>query len=132
MKSPVLFYDGYCALCNYWVKFLLKHKGSKVIYVATLESETLAELSKMGIQIPNIDSALFWDGKVLHTKSDVAIQMLKFSKGGWYWFGKFISLFPQFLRNFGYDILATVRYKVFGQFKECPVLPAEFRSSFLP
>jgi predicted DCC family thiol-disulfide oxidoreductase YuxK len=132
MKSPILFYDGYCALCNFWVKFILKHKGNNVVYVATLESETLAELSRMDISIPNIDSALFWDGKTLHTKADVAIQLLKYSNGTWNWLGKFISLFPRFLRNFGYDILAAVRYKVFGQYKECPILPEEFRSSFLP
>lgn len=131
MESPVLFYDGYCALCNFWVKFLYTKPTKQFIYFATLESEALANLRRSGVEIPSVDSALYWDGQSLYTKADVAIQLLRQCKGGWRLLGKFISLFPPFLRNFGYDGIAAIRYKVFGKYESCPIPPPEVQKHFL-
>jgi len=132
LKSPVLFYDGYCAFCNYWVKFLLKNSRHGEVFFATLESKALVDLAKIGTVIPEIDSALFWDGELLFTKSDVAIQALKYSKGGWKFVGKLISIFPRFFRDFCYDKIASIRYRIFGRYDQCPLIPAEYQNRFLP
>ncbi|MBX7181843.1 MAG: DCC1-like thiol-disulfide oxidoreductase family protein [Bacteroidia bacterium] len=131
MESPVLFYDGYCVFCNFWVKFLYSKQKRQTIYFASLESETLSKLSSLGVEVPLVDSAFYWDGKRLYSKSDMAIQVLRQCYGIWYILGFFLGIFPRFIRNFGYDCIATVRYKVFGKFDACPVPPPEVRNLFL-
>jgi predicted DCC family thiol-disulfide oxidoreductase YuxK len=44
-----------------------------------------------------------------------------------------LSVVPRGLRDFVYDFIARIRYRVFGKREDlCPIVPAELRARFDP
>ena len=43
-----------------------------------------------------------------------------------------LTLIPRSLRDAAYNLLARVRYRLFGRFDTCPLPPPEVRARFLP
>lgn len=131
-EELIVFYDGYCILCNKSIQFLLKQDVHKKLFFATLQSEIakqilLSEGSNFG-SIP--ESVVFYDGKKVFTKSDAVIEALKQSNGNKSWLS-YIKIFPKFLRDFVYDIIARNRYKWFGKSVSCVLPPEKWKERFL-
>jgi predicted DCC family thiol-disulfide oxidoreductase YuxK len=53
--------------------------------------------------------------------------------GGLKALGGTLALIPRPVRDFGYDFVARIRYRVFGRRDEvCPLVPPELRKRFDP
>lgn len=130
-----LFYDGTCGLCHGAVKFALEHDASRRAFrFAPLQGSTFERLidptTRAGL--PDSVVVLTTDGKVL-VRSDAAIHLLRRIGGGWGAFGAAVSIVPRAIRNWAYDRVAAVRYRIFGRNKElCPVMTPEERKQFDP
>ena len=52
--APVVFYDGHCLFCNFWVRTLLKYDRKKVFLFAPLIGKTATSyFNSKGIEIPD-------------------------------------------------------------------------------
>ena len=130
-KKHIILYDGECSFCSFWVKFLLKRDKKDQFRFASLQSMTGIYYTDMHNINENIDSVILInkDGTCL-IKTNAVFEIL-YLLGG---LGKFLyglKIFPRFTRDFFYDIIAKMRYKLFKR-KACELpLNINYKSKFL-
>ena len=130
----IVFYDGYCVLCSKSIDFILSRARLAKFRFASLQSEFSQEiLSKKGYptaSIQNHSNIVYLQHNVLKIKSDAVLSIL-WDLSGIYKVTCLVYLLPRFLRDFAYDRLAKVRYKVFGKRDTCRVPTPDETSRFL-
>jgi predicted DCC family thiol-disulfide oxidoreductase YuxK len=129
----MLFYDGHCALCHGAVKFVLKHdRSGNAFRFAPLGGETFESRvpADRRTALPDSIVVLTGDGRLL-VRSDAFVHILHRLGGMQKVLGSTLALVPRPVRDFGYDFVARVRYKIFGRRDEvCPLVPLELRKRF--
>ena len=130
----IVFYDGYCVLCSKSIDFILTRDHLAKFRFASLQSEFSQKiLSRKGYptaNIQNISNIVYLQHNVLKIKSDAVLSVL-WDLGGIYKISCLCYLFPRFARDFAYNRLAKVRYKVFGKRDTCRVPTPDEISRFL-
>jgi predicted DCC family thiol-disulfide oxidoreductase YuxK len=131
----MLFYDGYCGLCHRAVKFVLKHdKTGKAFRFAPLQGETFSAFvpEKKRAGLPDSIVVRTRDGALL-ARSAAFIHILRRLGGGWRVLAAILGVVPRALRDAVYDLVARVRYRIFGRRDDvCPIVSAELRKRFDP
>lgn len=132
-KPEILFYDGHCGLCHRAVRFVLAEDREGTLFrFAPLQGETFQRLVTPDQQktLPDSVVVMTADEKLL-ARSDAFLHILRRLGGGWKVLAVVLSLIPRALRDFVYDFVARVRYRVFGRRDDlCPVTPPELRRRF--
>lgn len=132
----IIFFDGVCSLCNYFVDFLIRRDSAKTFYYAPLQGYAAKErlpLSRIkgnGLSGPSFTSVVYLKNGVMRTHSDAVIQILHDLGGAWR-LVTLLRILPAFLRDKVYSVIATNRYRWFGQRETCRVPTAQERSRFL-
>lgn len=133
VKSPsdkfILFYDGECAFCSFWVNFIWERDQNKVVFFAPLQGET-AQNFISDTHRKQLDTVVFYYEGTLLTKSEAILTALKqihYAPDLVF----LLNLIPKKIRNFVYDIIARHRYKLFGKQPICPLPSEEFRQQLL-
>jgi predicted DCC family thiol-disulfide oxidoreductase YuxK len=132
----LLLYDGVCALCNGVVQFLLKHDRLERLRYAPLQSALGREI------LGRLDIHTFPDGVLLLTdalrlqerlyqRSDAVAAALKLLAAPWRLLGRLVTLVPRPLREFGYGVIARLRYRILGRYDTCPLPPLNQRRKLL-
>ena len=133
MATERLFYDGTCALCHGAVRFVLaRDRDGSAFRFAPLDSEAFRRAAPPALRATLPDSLVVEtaDGTLL-TRSDAVIRVLERLGPPWRPLGRLARLVPRVLRDALYDLVARVRYRVFGREPEaCPVIPKQLRSRF--
>jgi len=132
----LLLYDGVCALCNGVVQFLLKHDRQEKLRYAPLQSTIGREvLDRFGIRAFPDGVMLLTDAlkprERLYKRSDAVAAALKLLPAPWRLLGRLVTLVPRSLREFGYGIVARLRYRIFGRYDTCPLPPLDQRRKLL-
>ena len=121
-KKIIIFFDGYCILCNKTIDFLISQDKKQKFLFATLQSKTATNmLNEIGFQekqIKNLNTIVYFKNGTFKIKSNAVLTILS-DLGGIYQFTKIFYLIPLFLRNLIYDQIATNRYKWFGKRTTC-------------
>lgn len=130
MDKPVavVLFDGECGLCNGSIRFVLKHESGPDLRFASLGSDAANRL--LGGQVDFPDSVIFVTGDQVLTRSDAVMEILRYLKAPWCW-GRVLRFVPRGLRDFGYDLIARIRYRIFGRVEHCTIPDARTRSRFL-
>ena len=133
MKSefPVIFFDGFCNLCNGAVQFTIKKDHKNIFRFASLQSDYAEKaLAPFAIAPKQGDSfVLFEDGKV-YQRSTAALRVARQLSGLWPLLYAFIVV-PRFIRDAIYNYVAKNRYKWFGKKESCWVPTPELKEKFL-
>ena len=124
MTNRVIFFDGYCVLCNSSVDFLISRDKRDNFRFASLQSDKAAKiLSEFDID-PNIlanpDTVIYLRNGDLKFKSDAAIHIISDLGGGFSLFKSLIFL-PKSLRDFAYNLVSRKRYSLFGKNESCRI-----------
>jgi predicted DCC family thiol-disulfide oxidoreductase YuxK len=128
-KHPILFFDGYCGLCNGFVDFVMARDRKKTFRYATLQGSTAARLlSPQDTQ--NMDSVVVYVQTQKYKKSRAVFQVFTDLGGAWQWLTVFGFLPTAFL-DFIYDVVARNRYSWFGKRDSCRLPTKEERALFL-
>ena len=125
----IVFFDGLCPFCHFWVQFLLKRDLNKEFLFAPLQGETARELLSSELMSVNT-IVLLEDRKKFYTKSNAILRIIKILGG----FRKILFIFkliPTSIRNFFYDIMARNRFVLRKPLKHCPVPKPDLASRFL-
>ena len=131
MDRQIIFFDGVCNLCNNSINFIIDRDKNQVFRYAPLQSDFAKEqLIPKGANPDKLDSIiLLKDGKVYH-KSSAALQIARNLSGAWSLLAG-LMIFPKFIRDFVYDIIAKNRYKWFGKRDECRIPTPELKKLFV-
>ncbi|MQG51900.1 MAG: DUF393 domain-containing protein [SAR202 cluster bacterium] len=120
----IVFYDGYCILCNRTIDFVIKYDKKEKILFASLQSDyaisTLSKLKYKSENIKNIDNVIYLQNTILKIKSDAILSILS-DMGGIYHLSKIFYCIPRFIRDYLYDQIAKRRYKWFGKRNTCRI-----------
>lgn len=133
--TELLFYDGHCGLCHRAVKFVLKHDRSGTAFrFAPLQGATFQS------RVPPEKRATLPDSVVVLTsrgqlliRSNAFLHILRRLGGGWGFLAALLSVIPRPLRDAVYNIVARIRYRIFGRQDDlCPIVPPDLRARFDP
>lgn len=133
----VVFFDGICNLCNWFVDFLIVRDTNRVLRFAPLQGKTAKErlgrfLVDNSAANGDPDSIVVAAGTTILVRSDAALHVLTKVGGGWAMVARILQFFPRFLRDGIYRVVASVRYRLFGRRDSCRVPSPDERESFLP
>lgn len=132
----LILYDGVCGLCNRLNRFVLPRDRDGAFRFASLQSaygrrflgrfgRDAADLNTFYV-IENFES----DGATLLEKTYAAFFVLKVIGGLWRVL-TVLRVLPLRLLNWGYDLIARSRYRVFGRYESCPLPRAEYKDRFI-
>ena len=129
---PLVLFDGVCNFCNYWVNFAIKRDKKAKLRFTPIQGEIAKKiLQEFNIHPDSLSSVILIDNGKAYTQSSASIRICKYLDGGWKVFYVLI-IFPKFLRDFVYNIIARNRYKWYGKKEECMVPHDDIRKRFLP
>ena len=132
----LLLYDGVCGLCDHLVQFVLARDTNGVFDFAPLQSATgRAAVAHEGGDPGALTSFyVVRDYRTPSPRSLVKGRAAVFVAQalGWPWRGlALVGVLPTWVLDFGYDIVARYRYRIFGRFEQCMLPRPEQRKRFI-
>lgn len=132
---PVLLYDGVCGVCNSAVRTILRFDPDGTLRFAALDSDFARAIFDRHPAIAGVDSVVFVDepghpAERVAVRSAAALRVVDYLGGPWNAL-KVARVIPAPLRDWLYDKIAEVRYRVFGKYETCPLPSPEVRARFV-
>src|SRR6185503_1230975 len=125
-----LFYDGDCALCNHCVQYVIEHERGEELLFSSLQSDfAKQELAKYQYDFSQTNTMVLIKDNKVYFKSSAALTLNKFLKAPYSALYALI-IFPPFLRNWVYDIIARNRKNWFKK-EFCFVPDEKLRKRFI-
>ena len=132
----LLLYDGVCGLCDRLVQAVLARDRAEVFHFASLQSPAAKVVLERFGRNPDALNTLY----VVVNYQSAAPRLL--SKGnaalfvsdtlGWPWkAARLLGVLPRVVLDWGYDLVARHRYRVFGRFDQCVLPRPEHRDRFV-
>ena len=125
----IIFFDGLCPFCHFWVQYILKKDQNNKFLFAPLQGKIANEqLPSVFLSVDTI--VLLEDKKRIYTKSDAILRIINILGG----VRKILLVFkvvPTFLRNILYDLFARNRFVIRKPLEHCPLPKPDVASRFL-
>jgi len=127
----VVLYDGVCALCNRFVRFVLARDRAGVFRLAPLQGPLGNRVqAEATLQTIYVLADYGSPAERLLTKARAVLFVL--NAFGWPWkAAAIVRVFPVAWLDRAYDLVARHRYRVFGQYDVCPLPRPEHLSRFI-
>jgi len=130
-EPPIIFFDGVCNLCNWFVQFVIRHDKRGIFKFASLQSDYAASLPALSDKVGNsLSTVVLQDGDRYYFKSAAALRIARMLGFPFSLAYVFIIL-PVPLRDAIYDWVANNRYAWFGKLDACWLPTPELKSRFL-
>ena len=131
----MLLYDGPCRFCDWTVRVILAQDGHGSMRFAQLQGAFARDVLARHSEVRGVDSLILIEHLAgveerLFVRSDAALRIAEYLGGTWR-LARPLRLVPRPLRDWGYDLFARYRYRLFGRYDACPVPPPEVRARFL-
>jgi predicted DCC family thiol-disulfide oxidoreductase YuxK len=132
----LLLYDGVCGLCDHLVQFVLTHDPGGRFDFAPLQSATGRQAVAREGGDPDALTSFYVvrDYQTAGARSLVKGRAALFVARtlGWPWrIAAAFAVLPTAVLDWGYDIVARYRYRVFGRFDQCVLPRPEQRKRFV-
>ena len=129
--APVIVFDGVCALCSRWVRFLLRFDRHGRYRFAAMQGAHGRRLMRAhGLDPDDPLSFLLVEQGHAHTDPEAIVRVLAGLGGPWR-LAALARLLPRRLRDRGYRWLARNRYRWFGRHGSCYLPSPEQVQRFL-
>jgi len=122
----IILFDGVCNLCHHLVSFLIKYDKTNIFHFAAQQTTAGENIIRQYDLIDDRKSIILIKEGLVYYKSDAIIEIAK-KLNGWPHLLKYGFLFPKFLRDGIYDLIAKNRYYLFGKKENCPIPSEEDR-----
>ncbi len=130
-QDPIVFFDGVCGLCSTSVDFFMRRDRHARLRFAPLQGETAAA-NLPDSDRENLNSMVcLLEGRRYH-RSSAVVQILRQIGGIWSIVAGALWVIPKPLRDLGYSIVASSRYRFFGKKETCRLPTPEERGRLLP
>ena len=132
LESPILFFDGVCNFCNSTVDWVWKRNKKQNLKFSSLQSEFAQDFLKQNnLETFDFSTLYFSQGGKIYKRSQAVFRIMRHFSGGWRILGSFLSIFPTFLTDPFYKLIANNRYKLYGKRDTCRLPTPEERDRFL-
>jgi predicted DCC family thiol-disulfide oxidoreductase YuxK len=123
--AGIVLFDGVCGFCDAAVRWLLRRDPEGRLRFAPLQGETAARLRARQPGIPEGLGTLVYvvesdGGERVYLRSEAVFRACAAISGSPRWVGILASL-PRSLTDFGYRLIAGLRYRVFGRLDACRI-----------
>ncbi len=131
LHEKVIFYDGLCNLCDFFVRNIIRFNSKKNLKFASLQSNYSKEVLGNEIFISNsLKTVIYKRGNEIFTKSDAIFEVSK-ELDFPIKLLKYFSFLPRIFTNKIYEIIANSRYKMFGKKEVCKIPDGFDKSVFI-
>jgi predicted DCC family thiol-disulfide oxidoreductase YuxK len=133
----VLLYDGECGLCQFTVRWMLRHDpGGRLLFAAQQTAVGGEIFHRHSLDKEQVNSAVLVTGfatpqELLAVRSDAILGALRELGGGWAVLASIARVVPRPLRDAAYRWLARNRIRLFGKANTCSIPTAAERARFL-
>lgn len=132
--SMIIYFDGVCGLCSRFVDFVIKRDPEKKFRFSPLQGKHFEELQTKYSWVEGQNSIVLLfrmvNRDVIFFRSRAVFFVLA-ELGGFWKFVSWLRMIPQPLTDFGYRIVAKIRYRIFGKKETCRIPTPEERALFL-
>ena len=129
--AGVIVFDGVCALCSRWVRFLLRvDRQERYRFAAMQGTHGRVLLRQHGLDPDDPLSFLLLEDGRARTDTDAIVRVLVGLGGPWR-LAVVLRAVPRRLRDRAYRALARNRYRWFGRHDSCFLPSAEQARRFL-
>ena len=129
--GAVIVFDGVCALCSRWVRFLLRFdRVGRYRFAAMQGAHGGQLLAAHGLDPDDPLSFLLVENGRAYTDTDAIMRVLA-GLGGIWKLAMLARVLPQLLRDRGYRWVARNRYSWFGRHEACYLPTPAQRARFL-
>ncbi len=129
---PIIIFDGHCALCSGWVRFVLRHDRAAAFRLLPAQTALGAALYRHYRLDPKDyeTNILIEDGRAFF-KSESTIRMLERLGAPWST-ARVFRVLPLSLRDRLYELVARNRLRWFGRRDQCLLSAPRYEDRFLP
>jgi len=134
--GALILYDGVCALCNGWVRFILPRDSRGLFRFAPLQGPTARKILKRHLRSQELGQTLFMvrglgtRQEQLLDRSAAVFETLRLMGKPWSLLSVLRAL-PLLLTDGFYRLISRFRYRLAGRYDACPVPPPQYGSRFL-
>ena len=132
----LILYDGVCYLCDRSIRFTLPRDPQGLFCFASIQSATGKRiLEEFGKNPDDLDTMYV----IQNYESEIRSLLMKSRAGlfvlhalGWPWrLTAVLGILPTTVLDWGYDLIAKYRYRIFGRHDSCLMPGPEYRKRFL-
>ena len=129
----IVFFDGYCSLCNALVDWLMRVDRSQTLRFASLQGEVARKYLKNNdtLKSPDMDTIVYLRDERAYQRSHAVLMILS-DLGGVWKFAQVFLVVPSPLRDLIYNLVAKNRYRIFGKRDTCRIPTPEEMKRLLP
>ena len=125
----VIFFDGYCGLCNGFIDFMMKIDKRGIFQFCALQSD-FAKATLSPEDVIDLKSlVVLLDGKTYRKSKGVLLAVTEL--GGPWKCLLILRLFPTAFSDWIYDLVAKNRYTLFGKRDTCRLPTPEEKMRFI-
>ena len=129
--EDVILFDGECNLCDWSVRFVVRHDPRARFRLAALQSPVGRRLlAERGGDPRGIDSVVLIEGERWYARSEAALRIARGLAGPWRLLSA-LRIVPRPLRDWAYDAVARNRFRWFGRRDACLLPTPALRERFL-
>lgn len=126
----IVFYDGDCGFCNYWVMWILKNDKHDKFRFAALQSEMgQSFLTERGLSTEQLNTLYLWKPTQFYLQKSKAVFQIAKELGGIYSLLAIFSVLPTFITDSVYDSVAKRRKQLSNN--TCQIPSPEERKKFI-
>ena len=127
--SPIIFFDGVCAVCNTTIDFVMSH-DSGIFKFASLQGNTATKVLRPDLVQPPYKTIVLMDDTGMYVKSKAITRILSHLDWPWNVLG-LLRYFPSELADIFYDFFSSNRYRWFGERESCRIPTKAERERFM-
>ena len=127
----IVFFDGYCSLCNHFVDWIIRIDQTGEIKFASLQGETASRILGSSIDVTDLDTVIYVCGDQKYERSTAVLMILSDLGGAWRISRVFLAV-PRVVRDFIYQCVARNRYRLFKKRDSCRMPSPDERARILP
>jgi predicted DCC family thiol-disulfide oxidoreductase YuxK len=128
---PIIIFDGYCALCAGWARFVLRHDRRGIYRLLRAQSSPGRALYvHYGLDPEDYETNILIADGFAWFKSEGSIRMAEGLGFPWSLAGIF-RIVPRTARDRAYEFVARHRLRIFGKRDACYVPEQRFADRFL-
>lgn len=126
----IVFFDGDCGVCNFWVQWILERDKKDQFMFASLQSEFGQKfLSERGLNTKVFNTMYLWRPGQYYLKKSKAVLKIANLMGGIYKISVFGKIVPSSISDKLYDIVSKNRMKLAN--KKCYLPTPHQRAKFI-
>ena len=134
----IIVYDGICVLCNRSIMFVCRHDKDDQCRILQLQSQSSQAFLQAYSDTfdPTLLSSIALithfgtSTEQFYTKSTAALKILSYCRG-YGWLARLGLLWPAFIRDSIYYVIARCRYQLFGKLNQCSVPDPRYKHKLI-